>query len=564
MGRARDGGDEDAGGPGGIEGIEHRVIGPPGCGKTTYLGTQVQRAIDAGKKPGVLSLTRTAAAEVSGRSLPLDSEAVGTLHSMCYRALGRPEIAEGRKHLEDWNERYPHFELTIATGNREKDIEEDQPDPPAELSRGDPFMNQYQAHRAKMKGEMPEHLQVFSREWNAWKSENGLMDFTELIEACLLEIDRAVDEPDVIFVDEAQDMSPLEMALLRKWGAAAGHLVIVGDPDQAIYTWRGAEPESFTQPPLPDGQTLLLAQSYRLPREVHKHATNWIDQSPDREKVQYRSKDEEGEVRRSAANYNYPAGTLRDAEQYLANGKSIMFLTSCTYMLQPMLDFLRANGIPFHNPHRRSNGAWNPLARRRNQTAAADRLLAFLHMSERGAWSSDDLRRWTEVVRVKGAMVKGGKKLVQDISDNEQGEIPWEDLYTLLTEEAIEAGLTGDLDWYRNQLTASRLKASEFPINIARRYESSSKLRETPQVITGTIHSAKGAEADVVYLFPDLSHPGNLEWKGDKRQQASVYRTFYVGMTRARESLILCNPVNRYTTVSFPHLDTPETPRGNA
>ena len=555
MGRARDGRDE---------GIEHRVIGPPGCGKTTYLGNQVQKAIDAGKKPGVLSLTRTAAAEVSGRALPLDSEAVGTLHSMCYRALGRPEIAEGRKYLEDWNERHPQFELTIATGNREKDIEEDQPDPPAELSRGDPLMNEYQAHRAKMKGDMPEHLQMFAQEWNAWKDQNGLMDFTQLIEACLLEVDRAVDEPDVIFVDEAQDMSPLEMALLRKWGGAAGHLVIVGDPDQAIYTWRGAEPESFTQPPLPDGRTLLLAQSYRLPREVHKQATHWIDQSPDREKVQYRSKDEEGEVRRSAATYRYPEGAIRDAEQYLENGKTIMFLTSCSYMLQPMLDFLRANGIPFHNPHRRSNGAWNPLLRRRNQTGAADRLLAFLHMSERGTWSAEDLRRWTDAVRVKSAMVKGGKKLVQEIENNEQGDVSWKDIYNLLTEDAIEAGLTGNLDWYRNQLTASRLKASEFPINIARREGSGGKLRETPQVITGTIHSAKGAEADVVYLFPDLSHPGNQEWKGDKRQQASIYRTFYVGMTRAKESLILCNPANGYAAVNFPHLGNVENAQGRA
>ena len=552
MGRARDRGDE---------GIEHRVIGPPGCGKTTYLGNQVQRAVDAGKKPGVLSLTKTAAAEVSGRSLPINSESVGTLHSMCFRALGRPEIAEGRKYLEDWNERNPQFELTIATGNREKDIDEDQPDPPAELSRGDPLMNEYQSHRAKMKGDMPEHLQVFSQEWNAWKDQNGLMDFTQLIEACLLEVDRAVDEPDVIFVDEAQDMSPLEMALLRKWGNAAGHLIIVGDPDQAIYTWRGAEPESFTQPPLPDEQTLLLAQSYRLPREVHKRATHWIEQSPDREKVEYRSKDEDGEVRRSTATYRYPEVAIRDAEQYLANGKSIMFLTSCSYMLQPMIDFLRTNGIPFHNPHRRSNGAWNPLLRRKNQTGAADRLLAFLHMSERGTWSAEDMRRWTDAVRVKGAMVKGGKKLVQNLENNEQGEVSWEDLYTLLTEEAVEAGLTGDLDWYRNQLTASKQKASEFPINIARRYESS-RLREIPQVITGTIHSAKGAEADVVYLFPDLSHPGNQEWRGNKREKASIYRTFYVGMTRAKESLILCNPVNRYTAVGFPHRGNVENAPG--
>ena len=533
-------------------GLEYRVIGPPGCGKTTYLGDQVEKAVDAGRKLSVVSLTRAAAAEVSGRSLPLDSNSVGTLHSMCYRALGHPEIAESRKHLEDWNEQNPAFELTITTGGRDRDIEEDQIEPPQEMSRGDSLMNAYQSHRATMRGRMPEDLQEFAAAWVKWKEKNGLMDFTELIETCLREVDRAVDEPDAIFVDEAQDMSPLEMALLRKWGEAAGRLVIVGDPDQAIYTWRGADPESFTNPRLPEDQIRILAQSYRLPVEVHAQATRWINPSGNREQVEYRPRNEQGEARKISATYRYPENAIRDAERYLGDGKSIMFLTSCAYMLAPMLDFLRANGIPFHNPHRRSNGAWNPLQRRRNQVGAQDRLLAFLGMQERGMWTVEDLRRWTEVVRTKGALVKGGKKMVQELENDEHGEAAWEDLYRILTEESIEAGLTGDLEWYREQLSTSRRPAAEFPINIAKRPGGAAQLRETPRIITGTVHSAKGAEADVVYLFPDLSRPGNREWHGNSRQQAGIRRIFYVGMTRARESLILCNPVNSYSAVHFP------------
>ena len=535
----------------GTGGLEYRVIGPPGCGKTTYLGDQVKRAVEAGRKMSVVSLTKAAAAEVSGRSLPLDSDSVGTLHSMCYRALGHPDIAESRKNLEDWNERNPAFELTISTGGRDRDVEEDQIEAPQEMSRGDPLMNAYQSHRATMGGAMPEDLREFAAVWAAWKDKNGLMDFTELIETCLREVDRAVDDPDAIFVDEAQDMSPLEMALLRKWGEAAGRLVVVGDPDQAIYTWRGADPESFTNPRLPEEQMRILAQSYRLPVEVHAQATRWINPTGNREQIKYLPRDEPGEARRISATYRYPERAIRDAEQYLQDGKKVMLLTTCAYMLQPVVDFLRANGIPFHNPHRRSNGAWNPLQRRRNQVGAQDRLLAFLGMQERGMWTVEDLRRWTEVVRTKGAMVKGGKKLVSELENEESGEAAWEDIYRVLTEEAVEAGLTGDLEWYREQLTTSRRPAAEFPINIARRY-GGDKLRETPQIITGTVHSAKGAEADVVYLFPDLSHPGNREWNGNSRQQAGIRRIFYVGMTRARESLILCNPVNSYSSVHFP------------
>ena len=55
-------------------------------------------------------------------------------------------------------------------------------------------------------------------------------------------------------------------------------------------------------------------------------------------------------------------------------------------------------------------------------------------------------------------------------------------------------------------------------------------------------NSVKGGEADVVYVFPDLSRAGMREWTGDPEQQASVYRLFYVAMTRARDTLVLLRP----------------------
>lgn len=70
-------------------------------------------------------------------------------------------------------------------------------------------------------------------------------------------------------------------------------------------------------------------------------------------------------------------------------------------------------------------------------------------------------------------------------------------------------------------------------------------LSETPKVVVGTIHSVKGGEADVVYLLPDLSQAGMAQWVGADIESAAIRRLFYVGMTRARESLVLCNPASR-------------------
>ena len=50
----------------------------------------------------------------------------------------------------------------------------------------------------------------------------------------------------------------------------------------------------------------------------------------------------------------------------------------------------------------------------------------------------------------------------------------------------------------------------------------------------------------MVYLFPDISRAGMREWTGSPTQQAAVYRLFYVAMTRARDTLVLCAPSDEY------------------
>src|ERR1039458_4814608 len=54
------------------------------------------------------------------------------------------------------------------------------------------------------------------------------------------------------------------------------------------------------------------------------------------------------------------------------------------------------------------------------------------------------------------------------------------------------------------------------------------------------IHSVKGGEADVVFLFPDVSPAGDAAYQKHGPQRDSVIRLFYVGMTRARHTLYIC------------------------
>ena len=105
----------------------------------------------------------------------------------------------------------------------------------------------------------------------------------------------------------------------------------------------------------------------------------------------------------------------------------------------------------------------------------------------------------------------------------------------LLTNQDTE----GLLNWWEENLLDTRKPAAEYPLAVVRKYGTG---QIEPKVSVGTIHSYKGAEADVVILFPDLSAAGEKEWDyGDKD---SVVRLFYVGMTRAREGLIVGKPTS--------------------
>ena len=63
---------------------------------------------------------------------------------------------------------------------------------------------------------------------------------------------------------------------------------------------------------------------------------------------------------------------------------------------------------------------------------------------------------------------------------------------------------------------------------------------DTPRVVVGTIHSVKGGQADVVYLFRDLSQAADAQYGRGGAMRDSVVRLFYVGATRACEELHVC------------------------
>ena len=73
----------------------------------------------------------------------------------------------------------------------------------------------------------------------------GLYDYTDMIYAPLAADLSPTQRFDMVCVDEAQDLSPVQLSFILRLPCPNGRLLFVGDPKQAIYRFAGAEPRAL-------------------------------------------------------------------------------------------------------------------------------------------------------------------------------------------------------------------------------------------------------------------------------------------------------------------------------
>jgi superfamily I DNA/RNA helicase len=530
---------------------EYLIFGPPGSGKTSEAARQVRRAADKYGAVGVLvtSFSRAAAAELADRDLPIIADHIGTLHSHSWRALGRPRIAE--VHADAWNS--DNFGLRITPASRARIDGEDRAEDSADRAMtGDTLLQQLNRCRGLM---LPLEawsapVREFAARWQEHKRTHGLLDFCDLIETCLHDLTVAPGSPSVLVADEVQDLNPLQSALIRKWGKRTEYFIRAGDDDQTIYSFAGATPESMLDPHIPNGHKAVLKRSHRLPVAVYRFSERLIHTVTRRQEKIYEPRNERGAVHHICGTYKSPEySILASAERHIAKGRTVMFLASCSYMLAPLIQVLRKHAIPFHNPYRRSDGFWNPL-RLGSRASAANRLRALLVSGPDRAgelrWTAGELLLWSEWLNPAGVVRTGAIELLKALPANRRPDCDL--LVSLLDGDSLTsflaastAGQSELLNWWRARIGRDFRGRVGFPADVvARRGEPA--LANPPQVIVGTIHSVKGGQADVVYLFPDLSRAGATAYSQSGPLRDSVVRVFYVGATRARETLYICDP----------------------
>lgn len=545
--------------------IVHQVYGPPGTGKTHYLTARVRDIVAkrGARSLSIASFSVTAAKEIASRGLGLPDRAIGTLHSHAFRGLDRDQttVALDPQVLADWNAE-ARFDWRITPDSRRAAPQSaTESGGPAGTSSGDDLIASLDRARSTFTdpADYPPDLAAFAKAWQEWKKVNSAVDYTDMIERAL---ERARDgeaapgSPEVFIVDEAQDNTPLEVELILSWGKQAASVVVALDDDQAIMEWRGGDPRRMlTLGGEDDEYTVdrhVLGKSYRIPKAVHKVAQRWVHGLSLRQEKEYayRTTDKSGVELDAApigaawcASQSITEPSLGDSiEQVIDEGRSVMVIASCAYMLEPLIKRLRGNGVPFHNPYRPSDNRWNPLRSSGRGTSTVDRVARYLAPhpdGENRLWTGQDIQAWLPLVKNDLAgLARGAKAFADGFAD---GEVPYEDVAALFADEtALARAAEPDLEWLASVMLKSKQDVAQYPLEVARRYGPAA-LRERPMVTLGTVHSVKGGSADVVYVCPDLSAAGAAQLNTENGRD-QVIRLFYVAMTRAFEELRVLAP----------------------
>ena len=488
------------------------VVAPAGSGKTRVLTARLVHRIatETAEPQHVLcvTFTRKAADELGQRLRRLglhDHIEAGTFHGVAWRQLRDRWAASGRTAPELLDRVRPFLAEQVATDASPSEV--------ADLA------NEIAWARARLVG--PDAYESAAREagrrtrrpaawtaeryaaYEAAKARRHVVDFDDLLAACTsaLEGDASFGAAQRwrfrhFFVDEFQDVNPLQFRLLEAWRGDRWDVFVVGDSHQSIYGWNGADPgllETLDRR-WPALETIRLDRTHRSTPQVTAAAASVIRAAglPDRHPSSTGSPGPPARLHEHAdeiAEVTTVATHLRRRRGPDAPWSAFAVLVRTHEQAMAMERGLGASGVPVR-VHRQAATLGDPAVRRIvGRLAGDDRpLLAALSEAVRADDTGDAVERLIEVA---------------------EGRV------------TNDAGIRGRdfAGWARAQLTDDE--------------------PDDDAVTISTIHAAKGLEWPVVHIVG--CEDGTIPHVSARRREARAEeaRLLYVAITRAAEEVHL-------------------------
>ena len=246
------------------------VVAGPGAGKTYCLIARIERLIANGIDPHricAVTFTNRAAEEIALR-LGERAEQItrGTIHAFCLAVLREfVEEAGLRRGFGVADE--PYQKVILSRLN-------------VPMDRRGQLLTLFSRHRFQGYRLTDGDARLF-REYVSWLRARNMVDFDELITKAEPLADRVADRWDYVLVDEFQDVNAVQYDLLKKLVEPHGNFFAVGDDEQSIFAWTGADPyvlERFHRDY--DVAPIILDKNRRCSRQIFETARRVLAQNP--------------------------------------------------------------------------------------------------------------------------------------------------------------------------------------------------------------------------------------------------------------------------------------------
>lgn len=485
-------------------------LGPPGTGKTTKLLSIVEELLACGAQPrevAFCSFTKRASEEAITRACTKfnlerhNFPFFKTLHALAYSML---HMQHGKllnkKHFDDIGQ-LTGFEITGSHTMLDG--------LPSQSNPGNQFLFINQLARARRLPIEEQWYQMagvgkydvdfaalkyFSDKYDAYRHDEDLLDFTDMLELCIAEGCQCPAK--YVIIDEAQDLSRLQWDFVNSVFRGAEVMFIAGDDDQAIHGWAGADIDYFLNL---DAPRSVLEKSYRLPGAIHKISDSITKNIGRRYDKIWESNGDEGEVQFITDPYGLD----------FDKGGTWFLLARNVYLLNHIAKLLDSAGLVYSvkgvssvkKEHLTAISCWKDLAHGKHVNPRDAKIM----LEYTGMWNP--------------------KQCKFDPKDR-----------TALTMAVLRArhGFNADpaMKWAE--------VLDRFPARDVAYYEMLLRmnidLTSKPTVMVDTIHGVKGGEADNVVLFTDMA---TNTYHGYLDSPDNEHRVFYVGATRAKKRLFV-------------------------
>lgn len=583
------------------------VIAGAGSGKTKVLTHKIAYEIANGVRPwNILAITFTnkAANEMKERIEKLIGDAakdlwMGTFHSICVKILRRYIDRIGYKTdfvIFDTSDQKTLIKECIKALKVDDKLFTDR-GVLTEISNGKNEMLEPKAYGVKYAGDFRrEKIAELYELYQQKLKENNALDFDDIIN---LTIKILTENPDVldyytekfqyVLVDEYQDTNKAQFMLVSMLASKYGNITAVGDNDQGIYSFRGADISNILnfERDFPGTQIIKLEQNYRCTGNILKAANAVIKHNENKYDKKLWTQNEEGKIpciyngedEYDEARYIVEQIEHLKREEYYKNSDFVV-LYRMNAQSRAIEDILMREGLPY-----KVIGGLKFYERKEIKD-----IIAYLRLIHNTA---DNLSLKRIINEPKRGIGKTSLEKVQEISENsgipmyeiikeadkyelnrvyansrefiEQIEYLREQkdkikISDLIKETLNKTGYTKALELENSVEAETRIENLEELLTVAIEFEeqeADNTLAEFLENITlssdidgmedqedsitlMTLHSAKGLEYPVVFLvgmeegiFPGYKSIGEPQALEEER------RLFYVGITRAKQYLYL-------------------------